>query len=632
MPPKNVRDASKEYKELEKRIEALAKAVEKGTKRVDDMGDSLKVTKKETKGASEWVRNFRHDIDKVNDKGEKGIPIWTKWGKRMSVLRSRMLIVSFAGRLVAKTIGQMFEAAAKQQQAEIKLESALGRTSKALLEQASALQGVTIFGDEVIIDAQAQIAAFIKDEDQIKKLTRATLDLASAKGMDLKTASDLVAKSVGSSTNALSRYGIAASGASKSSERIESVTKNIAILYGGQARKQADSYAGAISRLGNAFSDMQESIGELLAPLIMPLLEGLKLLFNVIEDVSDGLKSLKESTTSFVHGMRGLSESSTIAEERLGKYHKVLLDMSYEELIAEQKKYAVTTDKTTEANKSQEESMRKLFAPITAQNDNLKTGVQFNKENAGAVAELATAEEKRNLISAQLIIRETKAQEIYQKTAISQKESIKNLLDWAKANEKAFRPAENFRATIEMLQKQLDATGESSKANAITIGQSMSKISAAGIQMAKGNKDQTIFALHLAKAQAIANIYTGATQDIKGLGWKGFFQAMATIAGGLGMIANIDKQIASIKSSDKFAEGGDFVTTGPRMIMVGDNPGGREHVQVTPLSSPNISGPGSGGSINISISGNLLSQDYVENELADSIKDAIRRGTDFGIG
>ena len=36
-----------------------------------------------------------------------------------------------------------------------------------------------------------------------------------------------------------------------------------------------------------------------------------------------------------------------------------------------------------------------------------------------------------------------------------------------------------------------------------------------------------------------------------------------------------------------FANGGNFVTNGPQMILVGDNPGGKEHVVVEPLSSSN---------------------------------------------
>ena len=95
----------------------------------------------------------------------------------------------------------------------------------------------------------------------------------------------------------------------------------------------------------------------------------------------------------------------------------------------------------------------------------------------------------------------------------------------------------------------------------------------------------------------------------------------------LGLIA-----AQTVDGMPKFAQGGNFETAGPQMIMVGDNPGGRERVQVTPLSSPNIAGPqGGGGSITVNVSGNVLSQDFVEGELAENIKEAIRRGTDFGI-
>ena len=94
---------------------------------------------------------------------------------------------------------------AEQQLAEVKLEAALGKTTIGLQRYASSLQKTTRFGDELIMQGMAQLAFFIKDEEQLKIATAATLDLASAKGMDLVQAADLVAKSVGSSTNALSR-------------------------------------------------------------------------------------------------------------------------------------------------------------------------------------------------------------------------------------------------------------------------------------------------------------------------------------------------------------------------------------------------------------------------------------------
>ena len=40
---------------------------------------------------------------------------------------------------------------------------------------------------------------------------------------------------------------------------------------------------------------------------------------------------------------------------------------------------------------------------------------------------------------------------------------------------------------------------------------------------------------------------------------------------------------------------------------------------------------GGGGSINVTVTGNVLTQDFVEGELAESIKEAVRRGSDFGL-
>ena len=116
----------------------------------------------------------------------------------------------------------------------------------------------------------------------------------------------------------------------------------------------------------------------------------------------------------------------------------------------------------------------------------------------------------------------------------------------------------------------------------------------------------------------------------KDYGWPASLPVMAMI-GTIGALQTAAAVAAN--PIPKFAQGGDFVTAGPQNIMVGDNPGGRERVQVTPLSSPNIAGPQGGGSpITVNVSGNVMSQDYVEGELAEQIKEAIRRGNDFGIG
>lgn len=185
-----------------------------------------------------------------------------KTGKNIgAAIKKGALIGAAAITTLVFAMSKAVAAANEQEAAEKSLEVALGGTSQALLDQASALQKVTAFGDETIIKAQALIAAFVKDEDQIKAATAATLDLAAAKGFDLVTAADLVSKTLGSSTNALSRYGIEVKGAVGSTDRLASLTGNLEKVFGGQAVGQVETFGGATTQLANSFGDLLENIG-----------------------------------------------------------------------------------------------------------------------------------------------------------------------------------------------------------------------------------------------------------------------------------------------------------------------------------------------------------------------------------
>lgn len=109
------------------------------------------------------------------------------------------------------------------------------------------------------------------------------------------------------------------------------------------------------------------------------------------------------------------------------------------------------------------------------------------------------------------------------------------------------------------------------------------------------------------------------------IGTKGLFGlALAPIAA-----AGASQIFNSLVPS--FATGGDFVTNGKQLIQVGDNPSGRERVQITPLGGDPAPNAPSGASVVVNVSGNVMSQDYVEGELAEQIKEAIRKGNDFGV-
>ena len=130
-----------------------------------------------------------------------------------------------------------------------------------------------------------------------------------------------------------------------------------------------------------------------------------------------------------------------------------------------------------------------------------------------------------------------------------------------------------------------------------------------------------------AQIQAVVDTYASATAAYKAMA------GIPVIGPGLGIAAAaaaVMAGLSNVRQIEKAATGADFVTTGPQMLMVGDNPGGQEHVQVTPLGSPNLNGP-QGGGINITFSGNVNSSDFIEQEAIPMIKEAIRRGEDIGL-
>ena len=200
-------------------------------------------------------------------------------GGTMSVVRSKLLVYGFATTLVTKTVGVFTSAAMKQEDAEKKLAVQLGFTSKRLLEYATAQQKVTAFGDEEVLSVMGQISAFAKSEEQIEALTKATLDLSEGMGIGLNEAGLLIGKTFGSTTNSLSRYGIAVSGTAGSQARLESLTASVADKYG-DLSKNIDTTSKAIKQMKNAVGDAAEEIGDALLP---------------------SLKSSAISMTDFVH-------------------------------------------------------------------------------------------------------------------------------------------------------------------------------------------------------------------------------------------------------------------------------------------------------------------------------------------
>jgi len=114
--------------------------------------------------------------------------------------------------------------------------------------------------------------------------------MATAKGMNLVQAADLVAKSVGSSTNALSRYGITITGAVGSQERLNTATEALNKAFGGQAEAVSKVGLGPLTQLKNILGDLSEDIGKIILPTLNDLAKDVKELALRFDGLSDATK------------------------------------------------------------------------------------------------------------------------------------------------------------------------------------------------------------------------------------------------------------------------------------------------------------------------------------------------------
>ena len=299
------------------------------------LGTSFKSAKIDTNLLTQAYKGNKLAIQKVRNETAKHIAglgrqkkglLDTEHGTRIlggsfAVLRSKMLLASFGASIFGASIGKLTNLFGQQEKAEKKLETAIGKHSNVLLSFASAQQKVTTFGDEELINAMSLVGAYTTNEKAIARITQASMDLASAKGMDLNSAIDLVSKSIFSSTNAMSRYGVEISGTQGSTERLTSATEAISNMYGGQAQAAAETFLGSMTQLGNSTGDLGEKFGSVLAPAVLLAAKGIKSFADSIdtEEIKAYSTALIGGATAYIAWTKG----TVIATRAMALFNKM---------------------------------------------------------------------------------------------------------------------------------------------------------------------------------------------------------------------------------------------------------------------------------------------------------------------
>ena len=222
-------------------VEALLKLrdeISQNSKRVDKALGKLDKTTRKTKGS---VKALGASLAKV--------------GLGLGIASIALKKVLAAQSLQIKSINSLNLALANQG-------NLLPGTSQRLQEYASELQGITTFGDEVILQNQALLASFGMNENQLKTTTKAALDFAAATGSDLKAAVNLLGKAFVGETGSLSRYGIVIDSSLSKTAKFDAVIQQLTMRFGGAAQAETKTFTGQMEQLGNQFGDTSESIGK----------------------------------------------------------------------------------------------------------------------------------------------------------------------------------------------------------------------------------------------------------------------------------------------------------------------------------------------------------------------------------
>ena len=540
----------------------------------------------------------------------------------------------FGARALLGAIKSSIDLFGQQELAEKKLEAALGKTSQKLLNQAKAIQKVTMFGDEQVIEAQALIGSFVKEEDAIMAATEATLDLAAAKGMELTVAADLVSKTLGSSTNALSRYGIEVTGAVGSTERLESLTGNLADVFGGQATEQTETMQGAMEQMKNAVGDAGEALGEVLSPAVTSVAGFLK---SAAEDAATFFKELTE--TDLETTIREL-EALGVEGETLLRLKNLQLDRDIKVLNQELESVNQTgldaqgiEDRLLQISEKRITLGEEIGLIAETMTDEKRKSLELEKqENEQSLMSLGFSRDKDLVLNR---VNEVKQQNavIDEQLGISQEKALEGL----SAEEEFLLEISLLLAKrngleiqrVELQDKQVEGTE-----NIIKAEEDGAKRRSKILKDGEKAQDRLMSKLeNSSEAKKIEDIKdamrSAAKAAVKAYEWASAFGG--PIAGAVAGAIAFAAASALAAKVQEFATGGDFVTSGPQLIMVGDNPSGKERVQVTPLGGdPNINGP-QGGGITLNISNPIMSEDFVESEIIPKIREGIRLGGNLGV-
>jgi hypothetical protein len=202
--------------------------------------------KRGVKGAEAEVQGFG---DKVGKFGKMA-------GAAFAVAGAAAL--AYAGVLLKQGVESAIADEAAQAKLATTLQNVTGATDAQIaavesqILQTSLLTGLT---DDQLRPSFERFVRATKDSDQALKLQKVAIDVAAGSGKSLEAVTNAMSRAAEGNTTALGKLGVGLTAAQLKTMSMDEVTTALATTFGGQAAAKADTFAGKLEILKNAFNE-----------------------------------------------------------------------------------------------------------------------------------------------------------------------------------------------------------------------------------------------------------------------------------------------------------------------------------------------------------------------------------------
>lgn len=215
---------------------------------------------------------------------------------------------------------------------------------------ASAIQKKSLYDDDEVTAAIAIGQQYAGNIELSKELVEATVDYAAATGTDLKSAFEKVGKSIGTTTNALKREGIALDENATATEKMDIVTGSLIDRFDGMAEAQAKG-VGSVTKLKNAFGGLIETVGKFFAPFVegaaTKLISWIDKIQGKLSAFVDGKAEVAKVETDEAIAYQAKAEEKAMADS-IERKKKLIAKSRAVQIVAKEKEAAEDAEKEDE--------------------------------------------------------------------------------------------------------------------------------------------------------------------------------------------------------------------------------------------------------------------------------------------